>query len=163
MKIFIHIGDARTGSSTLQAMMAHNRARLHDMGIEYPALGTRDGQGIAHHALSFSLLPVWPAHSPMAPISPEVIWNALLDHLDTVTSRTLILSSEAFLNLPDASIAFVKDMLSDHEVTPVCVRRKAEDWRRSWIAHRIRQGEVVPPPMTPARDLAVHKIDRWKA
>ncbi|MEL6648908.1 MAG: hypothetical protein AAFQ05_14705, partial [Pseudomonadota bacterium] len=38
MKIFIHIGDARTGSSTLQAMMAHNRARFLTIMARFPGL-----------------------------------------------------------------------------------------------------------------------------
>ena len=163
MKIYLHIGDARTGSSTLQAVMTRNRARLQERGIDYPVLGTREGKGVAHHMLSFSLLPVWPAHSPIPPVPPEDIWTALVDHLNTSTAHSLVLSSEAFLNLPEASIAFIKDALRGHDVIPICVRREPEDWRRSWMAHRIRHGEVVPPPQTPARDLAAPKIDRWRA
>ncbi|MEO0752016.1 MAG: hypothetical protein AAFY25_09440 [Pseudomonadota bacterium] len=163
MNVFLHIGDARTGSSTLQALLFHNRARLAAEGVDYPVLGTREGKGVAHHKLPFSLLPQWPVHSPIAPVAADDIWGAMRDHLDRSEARVTVLSSEAFLNLSEASVAYVKEALRGHEVTPICVRRDPEDWRRSWRAHRIRQGEVVSPPKQPARDLAGPKMARWGA
>ncbi|MEL7280090.1 MAG: hypothetical protein AAFY35_16120 [Pseudomonadota bacterium] len=166
MKIYIHIGDARTGTTTLQSLLAQNRDVLSSMGIAYPKLGTmQNSSGFGHHRLAFSLLPEWPQFAIKGKAPAGVIWQEFRDHLDQLPSDTkaVVISSEAFLNLKDAGLSQLNRYLDGHEVVPICVKRDPEDWRRSWIAHQTRQGVVVHGAKRPAQDLAQPKIDRWNA
>lgn len=83
LKIFIHIGDARTGTTTLQTLMAENRKTLLEMGVEYPSVGTfGSGKGVGHHLLSFSRLPEWQKFVLPAKVSAEKAWGDLDEYLE---------------------------------------------------------------------------------
>ena len=164
MKIYIHIGDARTGTTTLQRLLTRNRATLASMGVAYPTLGTmQNSTGSGQHRLAFSLLPEWPHFAINGKAPADTVWQEFTDYLDQLSqeTHTVLISSEAFLNIKEDGLSYLKDILSDHDVVPICVKRNAEDWRRSWIAHQTRQGVVVQGAKKPARDLAQPKIDRW--
>jgi hypothetical protein len=165
LKIFVHIGDARTGTTTLQALMAENRKTLLEMGVEYPSVGTfGSGKGVGHHLLSFSLLPEWPTFALPAKVTAEKAWGDLGDYLEEHSEERncLFLSSEAFSSLDANGVSCVRERLQGHDVIPIFVYREPADWARSMREHQIMRGYVSPPLRKRVkRDLGQEKFDRW--
>jgi hypothetical protein len=162
VKVYIHIGDARTGTTTFQSIAAKNRARLAKMGVIYPN-ARPDGKNapIHHHRLSLCLLP---ASAPRkTKEAPWQAWEAIAAVINAHDEDDvcLLLSSEAFSSLQDDGIAFVKNFLRDHDVVPIFVRREPENWRRSMWEHRVKIGLAVKEPKGPAKDLGQQKLNRW--
>lgn len=54
MKAFIHIGLAKTGTTSIQSVLASNRDELERLGFYFPRSGTINGQS-GHHCLAWSL------------------------------------------------------------------------------------------------------------
>lgn len=164
MKIYLHIGQPRTGTTTLQFLLMSNKDRLAERGVDYPQIGLlHPVRGIAQHKLAFSLLPKWPKVAPNGYVAPDVVWSELLQHIARVQddNRTVLVSSEAFLSVPENGIAYIQTRLSGHQVIPLCVRRDPEEWRHSWNSHQIIRGNAVGEPKGPAKDIAKPKLDLW--
>src|ERR1700733_9939833 len=54
-RLFIHLGLAKTGTTSLQNYFAQRRRELVALGFDYPTVGTTS-RGIAHHNIPFELL-----------------------------------------------------------------------------------------------------------
>lgn len=164
MKVLLHIGHSRTGTTTLQALLAANRERLRTLGVDYPAVGTLSPpKGIAQHKLAFSLLAQWPQFAINAKTSREECWSELTEYLKSIdnTTNTIFLSSEAFSSLGRSSIQFIREYFQDFDVTTIFVRRDSEDWRRSWREHNIIRGQHIPVPTDSAPDVSSPIIEKW--
>jgi hypothetical protein len=165
LKIFIHIGDARTGTTTLQTLMAENRKTLLEMGVEYPSVGTfGSGKGVGHHLLSFSRLPEWPKFVLPAKVSAEKAWGDLDEYLENHSDEKncLFLSSEAFSSFDESGISCIREHLKGHDVIPIFVYQEPADWARSMREHQIIRGHKLPPMSKKMkRDLGQEKCDRW--
>jgi hypothetical protein len=164
MKIFLHIGDGRTGTTTLQSLITKNREKIRAFGIDYPTIGfLGSGAGTAQHALAFSLMNEWPKFAESARVSRDVIWGALGQYMQEADlgEANMLLSSEGFCTLDDEGISFIREFFASHEVVPVFGYRDAESWRASMREHRIKRGQHVPEPSGQARDLGAEKIARW--
>jgi len=95
-EVVLHLGMGKTGSSALQVAFVRNRARLAELGIDYPAHGsdrrallgeTVSGNGIA---LTRYLCP-----EPATTAEQEAsALNGLLEAIATSTATTLLYSSE---------------------------------------------------------------------
>ena len=60
MKITVHIGSTKTGSSALQMHLYSARSALEDVGVCYPDMGVKSN---AHHVLFASAHPgAWGMH-----------------------------------------------------------------------------------------------------
>ncbi|MDR5655069.1 hypothetical protein [Ruixingdingia sedimenti] len=164
MKIFIHIGDSRTGTTTLQSFLTENSAKLLELGIHYPRLPSSHKDSTAQHLLAFSLLDEWPAFAIKAKKPREQIWDELKQYIDgnMKLGGRLLISSEAFSSAGQEQIGFVKKTLSEHDVTPIFVKRDIEDWRRSMREQRIRRGFHEAELGGPAKyDLGAKKLANW--
>jgi len=164
MKVFLHIGDGRTGTTTIQSLFTKNREKLRVLGIDYPEFGLLGkGSGTAQHCLSFSLMKEWPKFAEKAFVSRDEIWGSFRRYLEEADLKysSVLLSSEGFATLDEEGISFISDFFASHEVVPIFVRRDPEDWRRSMREHRIKRGQHVPQPSGPARDLGAEKIAKW--
>lgn len=91
MKIFLHIGTHKTGSTAIQHHLSHNRKRLAENGILYPRIG-RDR--FAHHEVAWAVRAKPGAKLPRK-VGPEVL-KELTDRLSSTNCHTAILSSEEF-------------------------------------------------------------------
>lgn len=164
MKVFLHIGAPRTGTTSLQSLLTMNRARLVAAGLDYPALGLlHPSKGVAQHKLSFSLLPVWPAFAIQAKCSWADAWGELRKYM-LGAAKPLFLSSEAFSSLDERGVGYVAEFFAGHDVTAIYVRRDPLEWRRSMHAHRIVVGQetaAMPPWDAPAEDLSGRTIETW--
>ena len=83
--LIIHIGDAKTGTSSIQRQLTHDRNKLLDLGVLYPKTALLAPHGIAQHHLSFSLLdefPKWVNSSDKK--EPEFIFAELFEELSGI-------------------------------------------------------------------------------
>lgn len=98
MKLILHIGTGKTGSTTLQSIMDQNREVLEENGILYPSIGGR----INHSHLALASNRSVPrefhkmAKDAHLPGFGEEYWQELQNYLSTRSGTVLILSSEYF-------------------------------------------------------------------
>ncbi|WP_295454079.1 hypothetical protein [uncultured Pseudophaeobacter sp.] len=164
MKIFLHIGDSRTGTTTFQSMMMANRDVLLKHGIDYPRIALlHPEKGIAQHQLPFSLLPQWPEFAPKAQIDRDEIWGKLKTYLQDTEEEAVLLSSEAFSSLSGDAVRFVKDFFAGHDVVPIFVYRDAKEWRRSMMEHLVKTGQArsIPEEQGNVQDKGLKKQQAW--
>ena len=91
MKIVLHIGTHKAGSSAIQHVMSHNRDRLRKKGFCYPQSAT--GQ-MGHHDLAWAIRAAAGGRTPM-PVGGDVVAK-LRRELKRSDCHTAILSSEEF-------------------------------------------------------------------
>ena len=158
VRIFLHIGDGRTGTTTLQALLSKNREKLQKQGLDYPKVGLlHPRKGTAQHKLAFSLMEEWPAFADKHRTDAVSEWTAFREYLDDAahTYAACFISSEGFCSLPVSSIKFISDFLRTEDVSVIYVRRDYADRQRSMREHKIRRGHYVP-------DVALDNPDRSK-
>lgn len=101
MKLIVHVGPHKTGTTAVQDMLSHNRQALQSAGICYPvSLTRRAGQ----HELPWSIqgwnLRLLGATQP--DVSPTTILESFLLQARAVNAHTLLVSSEDFSLLPSS-------------------------------------------------------------
>ncbi len=88
-EIILHIGNYKTGSSSIQGAIAHNRSRLIAEGYYIPRTGVADG---AHHDWARSWL-----KRPMAP-KPEPLFERIRKELSRTKCDHILVSSEVLFS-----------------------------------------------------------------
>ena len=128
MKIILHIGMNKTGTTALQNCMFTNRKRLLEHGVLWPDTGR---QGAAHYQLAgwlgFNHIKGWADRSALA-IARSTLW----DEIEKSGASTVIISSEYFvLNRP---MDFVRSFFDGFDVEVVAVLRRHDTWWPSlWV------------------------------
>lgn len=153
MKCILHIGGAKTGTTSLQMFLAMNRDRLQDMGIHYP------GPKAAHHFLS---LPYkggnqnYVRHLGLKTQSEiedhySKYWLAAQIERPPEHAHTLLLSSESLGTLGYANWMHLLDKLKPfyQEFKAILYLRRPDYWSRSFWISLHRDGQIpafTPPP-----------------
>lgn len=98
--LYIHIGVGKTGTTSIQNCLYHNRALLFEEGLLYPKTGINiESNDFGHHDLA----------SCEDPAKEEALyWTILLEQQKHAT-HSVVLSSEGFLRPSDNLIAFSKE------------------------------------------------------
>ncbi|QEW23930.1 hypothetical protein LA6_006168 (plasmid) [Marinibacterium anthonyi] len=127
MKIVLHIGTNKTGTSSLQAFLALNRDNLAREGWVYPEAG-RDG--VAHHGLASAA-----AHG----------MNDLRQMVDDIMAEAqghegVILSSEALHDSPH--VGRLAEAFSGHEVRIIVFLRDYLDYLSSWYREDVQSSGI---------------------
>lgn len=135
MRVFLHIGVWKTGSTAIQAFLRENTPALHRAGIVAPMM--RGGQNLAYLANGDD--------AQLAAVLDQ-IWA----HAAAATAHTLILSSEHFWPLPSAAQNRLAAALTARgaEVSVLVYLRPQADLWRSLLAQqaktfRVRRGEPM--------------------
>ena len=121
MKLLLHIGTHKAGSSTIQHLLWHNRERLQKKGFLYPP--TSNGQ-VAHHDLA------WAIRSSTGGRTPRQVDRAVLSKLKKRLQRgdchTAIISSEEFefATTPDQLRMIKRQLPADPFQIVVYLRRQ---------------------------------------
>ena len=140
MHIVVHIGPHRTGTTTLQELLAENRTNLAEFGIYYPedAIGSK-----AHHVLAWSC-----QHRDLSLIghfnetrSSEQILKGWLSEAQDKNCGTLLMSSEEFAKLRTADWkSLVESCDIGHRWKLIAAFRSPDEIARSTYAQLLRSG-----------------------
>jgi len=114
-KLILHIGQPKTGTTSIQRFCLNHRDHLLRQGVLYPDAG-RHGPGQQHFAPRF--LVSYGYKLPNHPYSVESFKNsctALAREIDKYNDRidTILISSEELSALPSSAVVFLSDIFSD--------------------------------------------------
>ena len=167
MKILLHIGQSKTGTSAIQKFLTLNKDRLREAGFLYPGVklsGITVDIG-AHNSVADAL-----ARKYRYPYYTDVqYFNKFLKEAKDVKAETIILSAEhffggepriwevtsgeEFIKLYRKKIQRLASFLSDHEITILVYLRPQIDWLASAISHTIRIDGLISNKRTYENDM----------
>lgn len=156
MKIIVHMGQGKTGTSALQKSLNASVEMLRARKVLYPQFG----RGFdAHHLLVAligkpNLLPSWTREklggAESAVEAAKVAWATTCVELRRSRPELLVLSSEYLIHDADgkakASINAVLTKLSD-DITPVVYVRNPVDHYRARLQQRLKTNSQILPPL----------------
>lgn len=119
MKLYLHIGWPRSGSTTIQSVLHKNRAKLLEHGVLYPKTGAQD---VGHHRWAAPAVPEpidW-----IKPADKDVLLSQLRDEITSseMPISSVIMSSEAFIYCQD--FTFFEDYFEGFELEIIAVLRE---------------------------------------
>jgi capsular polysaccharide export protein len=173
MRLVLHIGSTKTGSSALQATLNTRReALLQEAGALYPAGGVVAG---AHHLLAAAVHPgAWRMHPNAIGEDRAAFFDetaaAIRDEVEATGAQTLIISSEYFWSsLPPVTYRTFGAAFAGWPVEIVCFLRRQDEWATSSYLQAVKSGEkrsfedwaalVLKPPASGLHYFRV--INRW--
>lgn len=158
MKLFVHIGYYKTGTTALQKFLEINRVILRKQGVCYPTAGkpvNNWGMAILANGLLESVgaqVPAWYQRGKLR--RPDIYdfhtqWAKVVRELEECGCRVGIISCEAFIrfgNVPQAQelVEFVKRQLAGFDVRIVCYIRRPDRYLVSWYSQLVSSGDRIP-------------------
>jgi hypothetical protein len=134
--LYIHIGDAKTGSSTIQQFLTAKRNEHLDLGFDYIRIGLLANQGIAQHELAFAVnKDKVDFHSKKAQL-----YDKLNELIINSSCNNFIISSEGFCSLRSIEeVTELKRLLpSQVRVKIIIYLRRPDTWIESWYAQVVK-------------------------
>lgn len=156
MKILLHMGQAKTGTTALQQSLHTTADSLRARGVYYPRFG---GNAIAHHLLlplcgAATKLPVWTLNDqggPEAAIrAARAAWATTCDEIRSNPPDVLILSSEMLLGGTDHAekARLAKILLSlSNDILPIVYIRHPVELYRSGLQEMLKAVSRPHPPV----------------
>lgn len=143
MKLIIHIGQPKTATSAIQNHFSANASDLQRHGILYPKSFR---QGAAHHPIAAALLP--PSNHPswVRKINPDRVSKKLVEEAEEKNCEQILISSEIFYGLTDASD--VKFLFSQFDVSVKALLRRQDLWLDSMLQHQLKVLATQEQPET---------------
>lgn len=132
-RLIVHIGMHKTASSTLQALMARNRAALAARGVCYPRT---DRPPFPHHPKHSSLHAA--LHAGPAQVHAEI--DTLLQEVGAGGAHTLVLSAEGLSALRPAAVAGMQAFARVFDIEVVCFLRRPDRFAESLWNQRCKNG-----------------------
>jgi hypothetical protein len=134
--LYLHIGLPKTGSTSIQQLLAANRDALLYQGFVYPSRWA-DRDGIAHHALGEDLV------EPAPPL--PAVWEEVFDHLRNTTDRHTLVSTEMLsFGLDPDRFRLLRHFLgrcsAETETRVIVVLRRFDALIASQYLHRLKLG-----------------------
>lgn len=129
MRVVIHIGTNKTGTSALQRYLGNNPHILRGEGLIYPLTGRREPDYPAHHAMAEEL------HN--FPHRAYHIVSQLEEEAANEQADGVFLSSEVFHTInPLPLVQTLQE--AGHQVEAVCVLRNHIDYFASWYRETVK-------------------------
>ena len=155
-KLILHIGQSKTGTTSLQAFLRDNSRALIQQGILYPdyyrvgmPLGILNHNSLADALSGLSRYPHFSLHEYSEQFQKEMTKE---------NCHTMILSGESFFGSPQiwrldegqkfldahrTKLERLKPFIQDFETHIIAYMRSPEDWLESAIAHIIRYEGLI--------------------
>ncbi|WP_157954076.1 hypothetical protein [Microbulbifer sp. A4B17] len=127
MKIYIHIGSDKTGSTAIQAALSENQAVLRSQGIEYPVLLKQEN----HHECLFR---------EIRSGKKGKCW-AELERVISSQPEHLIISAEALCSLKASEVALFKKWLNHSDTYVIAYIRRADEYLESGTMQRLKSAK----------------------
>ena len=151
MKLILHIGQSKTGTSSIQRILQENRKKLAGQGFLYPdcysngmPLSTPEHNSLAEQLAGFSRYPR---------LSADEYFTQIEKQQANGSYHSVILSGESFFGAPqvwkldnpdaffsahEAKLQALKKYTQGYDVQVICYLRHPLSWFESCIAHLIR-------------------------
>jgi len=135
-QITIHMGDAKTGTTSLQTLLFDNREALRGHGVVYADSGRIVPRAIGHHQLPKSLY----AEDSPADLAQSPPWADLKKEIaDLPAGMRMILSSEGFSSLNSAGdAARLAAFFDGCDVSFLLCVRKPDAWIESMYQQNVK-------------------------
>lgn len=129
MRVILHIGTNKTGTSALQRVLSQNPKPLREAGLIYPEYGQRSPDLPGHHRI--------PEQLTRAPHHADYVVSHLEEEVANAQAEGAFLSSEVFhISNPHAFVDTLRER--DHEVEAICVVRNHIDYFSSWYRETVK-------------------------
>lgn len=154
--IILHIGQSKTGTTSLQRVLSDNRPDLLKLGILYPDihLGGAPLNLLNHNSFAESLC----GYSRYPGLTSDQFFNQFKEQADKQSCNTIVLSAESFFGVPQiwrlspgedfiqahtAKLENLKALLGDARCRVILYLRPPEDWFETAVAQIIRYEGLV--------------------
>lgn len=160
-RLYLHIGQPKTATTTIQTFLAQNRAALIREGWLYPDAAR---QYAAHHLLG-NLFRDKPLYW-VGKADPATCLAELKAEVAATGCKNVIMSTETLYFAADP--ARFAAYFSGFEVVPVVFLRRQDEWVESAYRERLKNGvthgriEAYVEQMRPSLDYAA-VLDKWRA
>ena len=157
MKVLLHIGQSKTGTSAIQAFLTLNRLALQEAGVLYPAVkigGMHIDLG-AHNAVADSLV----GKSPFPHLTADQYFSQFFKEARRIDAKLLILSAEHFFageprvwavasheeysNLYRQKVERLASYLKGLDVSVIIYLRPQLDWLASAVGQMVRIDRLI--------------------
>jgi hypothetical protein len=138
-RIYLHIGMHKTGTTSLQRLLASVAQQLRTDGALYPVCGRpnrRDDARFGHHLLAWGVL-------EKRGVNHLDDWHDVLNEIRTASEELVILSSEDFEGCNEEQIDQIKTLLKGNEVHIVVYLRNPVDHMVSAYKQRVKMGKYT--------------------
>ncbi len=155
MRLIIHIGYNKTGTSSIQSYCYKNAVALQSDGLCYPKTGTHDN---AHYAISKLFLGAPSNEQVDAPID---LLNKIKTEFDASSCNSLLLSSEYLVLANAEKIQTIKDAFQEaldiKEYKIVVYLRRHDLWFESLFNQAVKNIDA-PPWELDIKDYIIHSL-----
>ncbi|MFM9269514.1 hypothetical protein ACJ7V3_04500 [Halomonas elongata] len=143
--VYIHIGQPKTATTSLQHFFIINRDNLGAQSFLYPDLS----MGGAHHHLSFCVREHVNGSAEIAKnddFRGRDVWGELVDRIEEGDEDNVIISSEDFyftdfVGEKKGGLEYIKEKLKGFDVKVVCYLKENMSHVDSWYNEIIKHGE----------------------
>lgn len=135
MRVILHIGAHKTGTTSIQATMTQSDEVLASAGVIYPRCCWFDA---AHHRLGYAMKKKLDARHGDLPVLTDELAQ-LSGALAASNAHTALISSEEMFTAPVASINALAESLKGHEVEVVAFVRRPDVLFESAFNQRLKQ------------------------
>ena len=136
-RLLLHIGTHKTGTSTLQRLMAQNRARLAVMGVCYPRTDRPPRETLPKHGSFVKALT-----GGKETLAQEM--RLLHEELALSGAHTLLLSAEGLSGFGTGKrrqrFALAQDLAEEFDIEVVCFLRRQDSFVESFWNQRCKSG-----------------------
>lgn len=155
MRLILHIGSGKTGTTTLQSTLCAHAEQLMQAGILYP---TPLYNKVNHNYLAALVHPM--RDMPREFTSGETasyediqargaaFWNDIRRQIKASNPETVVLSGEYFFGLSQAKMDLLRSLLSEvfHDVHVVAYVRHPATFYVSWMQQIVKASHEIRPP-----------------
>jgi len=157
MRVLLHIGQSKTGTSAIQAFLTLNRQKLFEIGVLYPAVKVK-GMPVnlgAHNAVADALV----GKSRFPNLTADQYFQQFFEEAERMNANLLILSAEHFFGgepriweVADEAEYFkiyrqkverLAGYLKGHDVSILVYLRPQIDWLSSAVSQTIRIDRLI--------------------
>jgi hypothetical protein len=140
MKIFLHIGNYKTGTTAVQSFLTANRERLQDLGFFIPEVGL---VGSSHHDWAASLL------ARPGAADPDELYPRIRESLARCGYDKAIVSTELFFS--GGMAAALVERLPGHEIAAIAYLRRQDEFASAFYMQLVKHPnfmEANPPSVS---------------
>jgi len=143
MRILLHVGQPKTGTSTIQGTLKKNRRALRDVGVLYPRTGLKGG---GHHRLGFiaeepgAWSPDWIPSDDLDGLASELVEEIRANPADVV-----VLSSEVLFHRrsPGRLVRLLQERIPDADLEVYAFLRRQDLYLEAAYSQQLKTGQTT--------------------